>query len=361
MRPLRSLFAASLLASSLSLTVPARAQDSSATSTGSPAKKSVVHGVDVSDDQDEIDWPKAVRAGIGFAFVKVSDGLQHDTRFADNWAGAKAAGVVRGAYQYFRASLDGADAAKDFLDQIPADDLGDLPVSADVETLDGESAKTLATELAKWVKAVTARTGRAPMIFTTPGLWDEWRMPAFPASPLWVSHWGVAQPRIPQGWSDWSFWQYKASAKVAGIPWKVDLDEYRGTLEGLKAFALTAGRSSDASAAAAPTAPATAPPPTSIGVVGALEGAGNTPSTTSDPKLQQGDSGESVKRLQTLLNAAGASLIEDGIFGATTDQAVREFQKEHGCDTDGVVGPATWKALEASPVAPAAGDVGTGE
>ncbi len=36
----------------------------------------------------------------------------------------------------------------------------------------------------------------------------------------------------------------------------------------------------------------------------------------------------------------------DGIFGANTLQAVRDFQAEHGLTVDGVVGPNTWRALD---------------
>jgi hypothetical protein len=64
------------------------------------------------------------------------------------------------------------------------------------------------------------------------------------------------------------------------------------------------------------------------------------------PTLREGDDGWHVKRLQTLLTAAGAEPFGiDGDFGANTTNAVRQFQAAHGLDVDGVVGPMTWKAL----------------
>ncbi len=53
----------------------------------------------------------------------------------------------------------------------------------------------------------------------------------------------------------------------------------------------------------------------------------------------------SVRKAQALLNAAGASLNTDGVFGALTETAVRAFQQARGLTVDGIVGPNTWRAL----------------
>jgi peptidoglycan hydrolase-like protein with peptidoglycan-binding domain len=52
-----------------------------------------------------------------------------------------------------------------------------------------------------------------------------------------------------------------------------------------------------------------------------------------------------VRSLQYLLNAHGAGLVVDGIFGPRTGTAVREFQRAHGLVVDGIVGPRTWSAV----------------
>ncbi|WP_236242240.1 peptidoglycan-binding protein [Streptomyces sp. CC228A] len=54
-----------------------------------------------------------------------------------------------------------------------------------------------------------------------------------------------------------------------------------------------------------------------------------------------------VKEIQCLVNNlwgydAGA---EDGIFGPTTEAAVKAFQKDVGLAVDGIVGPNTWRVL----------------
>lgn len=67
--------------------------------------------------------------------------------------------------------------------------------------------------------------------------------------------------------------------------------------------------------------------------------------------LRRGSSGENVTYIQTALNAIrnvvpSIRLLDiDGVFGAQTEGAVKEFQTYYGLDVDGVVGPLTWQAI----------------
>lgn len=65
------------------------------------------------------------------------------------------------------------------------------------------------------------------------------------------------------------------------------------------------------------------------------------------PVVQQGNYSAkvTVRSLQYLLNAHGARLVVDGIFGPLTDAAVRAFQGTQGLVVDGIVGARTWSAL----------------
>ena len=65
------------------------------------------------------------------------------------------------------------------------------------------------------------------------------------------------------------------------------------------------------------------------------------------PVLRQGasNSAVTVRSLQYLLNAHGAGLVVDGIFGARTNSAVRRYQAGHGLLVDGIVGQRTWSSL----------------
>lgn len=64
--------------------------------------------------------------------------------------------------------------------------------------------------------------------------------------------------------------------------------------------------------------------------------------------LKKGANGDEVKALQILLIGYGYSCGDsgvDGSFGGATDKAVRAYQKDHGLEVDGCVGPATWGSL----------------
>ncbi len=67
--------------------------------------------------------------------------------------------------------------------------------------------------------------------------------------------------------------------------------------------------------------------------------------TTGFYKIKAGSKGGAVKRLQTWLNLLGYALDVDHDFGPKTEEAVEDFQREHGLEEDGIVGRLTWAAL----------------
>jgi lysozyme len=63
--------------------------------------------------------------------------------------------------------------------------------------------------------------------------------------PLWVAHYGVAEPNLPAGWPEWAFWQHTDEGRVAGIDANVDLNWFNGTRDQLWTFAATGAISAD--------------------------------------------------------------------------------------------------------------------
>jgi murein L,D-transpeptidase YcbB/YkuD len=56
--------------------------------------------------------------------------------------------------------------------------------------------------------------------------------------------------------------------------------------------------------------------------------------------LRRGARGNQVKQVQTKVGVAA-----NGTFDASTEAAVRRFQRDYGLVPDGIVGPRTWAAL----------------
>jgi hypothetical protein len=63
------------------------------------------------------------------------------------------------------------------------------------------------------------------------------------------------------------------------------------------------------------------------------------------PTIRAGADGDQVVWAQEHLNAAGAKLPVGGFYGARTARAVAQFQRRRHLPTDGVLTPATWRAL----------------
>ena len=97
--------------------------------------------VDVSKYQGVIDWAKASKH-IDGAFIKATGEETNgplpfrDSRFLDNWHGARGAGVRRGAYHFLDAGKDsgtGYDEAHFFINTVKPEGWGEFRPVIDVE------------------------------------------------------------------------------------------------------------------------------------------------------------------------------------------------------------------------------------
>src|SRR5207248_3288400 len=104
-----------------------------------------------------INWAQVKGSGRDFAIVRVSDGTGHlDPYFAQNWTGAKNAGLVRGVYQFFEPGEDPVAQANLLLQHMGAIGPGDLPPMIDVEVTGGQSAATITARIHSWVNTIQA-------------------------------------------------------------------------------------------------------------------------------------------------------------------------------------------------------------
>jgi len=210
-----------------------------------------VDGIDVSYWQPNINWPLVAADGIVFAIMRVSDGDPatggtYDTEFQDNWAGSKAAGVIRGPYQFFRPSDSPTAQADLLISEIGgAMTPGDLPPVIDVEATDGRTPAQVAAAIGEWIDRIETVLGVTPIIYTGKYFWqDNVQSTAFASYPLWHAaypgNWTPSScPNIANQWTEWAIWQYSSSGHVDGIGnanTNVDVNVFNGDLAALQAL-----------------------------------------------------------------------------------------------------------------------------
>ena len=127
-----------------------------------------VPGNDVSEYQGEIDWPKVYTYGQRFVFIKATEGdYRHDKTFLANWAGTKSAGLLRGAYHFFRCDVDATTQADYFINFVKStNDNGELPPCLDFETNEGKTKVEIVPMVKVWLDRVAGAFGRKPIIYS---------------------------------------------------------------------------------------------------------------------------------------------------------------------------------------------------
>jgi lysozyme len=208
----------------------------------------MVNGIDVSGFQEDTDWTAVKSAGYSFAYIKATEsvGYVSDTYDRD-WAASKAAGLLRGAYHFYRFGASPEAQAYAFLAAYTPS-AGDLPPMLDLE--DPGYGLNLAQNVgavAKWLQIVEAATKRRCILYMGTYYWQGalGGTDGFAGHPLWIAQYPEgpvteeSQPaEVPSPWPTWTFWQYSGSKAVPGVNGDCDADYFNGTLDELKAMCL---------------------------------------------------------------------------------------------------------------------------
>ncbi|MFI5140268.1 MAG: glycoside hydrolase family 25 protein [Sphingobacteriales bacterium] len=190
-----------------------------------------IHGIDVSSYQGTVHWDKikSMREDsvhISFAFIKATEGLQLiDPFFKRNWREGPKNGIICGAYHFFRPEKSGKLQAAFFLKNVKTQP-GDLPMTVDIEVLDGVPPEKMRGELTMFLKQVEAKTKVKPIIYTGLKFYRDNISGYFDDYHLWIAHYVEPTPTIDQ--THWKFWQHSDRAKVNGISRPVDFDVFSG-------------------------------------------------------------------------------------------------------------------------------------
>lgn len=256
-----------------------------------------IKGIDVAHWEPQVDWALVRALDIRFAFIKATQADFADSMFESHWAGAKQAGILRGAYHFIDPRVDGRRQAEAFLRTVQLEP-GDLPPVLDLEDLKDEfevqqpaskkgekgvkgakpaqgskgskGSKGPKVDKSKintsqvpnsdvvacaevWLDIVERETGRKPILYSSPSYLGSRMIGINGKTPpwstkhiLWIANYlnhEVTEndlPLQPSGWSNWTFWQYSEKGLLDGIFNKertqltaVDLNFYRGSIEDL--------------------------------------------------------------------------------------------------------------------------------
>lgn len=256
-------------------------------------------GIDLYESNTVPTTADMARVPIRFIIHKCSEqpkvgALITDTQFQQRWIDTAAAGLIRGAYHYYRHKdgVTGTTQADTVVGQVGRLVPGDLPPALDLEgdaVVPGEAEPSLAdwrTELQDFLDRLETRLGRIPMVYTGASAWKthisgrtgfiaanfEW----FGTYPLWVkaylaaqfvdgidldngphtqafwraahkradglySHRGGLNPPLPVSWQSWELFQYSphTPGTLSGLTFDngTDFDVSRSGIYALRGLA----------------------------------------------------------------------------------------------------------------------------
>ena len=194
-----------------------------------------LRGVDVSEHQLEIDWPKVAAEGLDFACIRLGrrgyteGGLFEDPWFKKNIEGAAGAGLRTGVY-FFSQAVNAAEAIEEanFVLERIAPYAVDAPIVYDWELIEAEGARTAEltsetrTDCAVAFCETIRRAGYTPCLYFNRDLgyygYDLTRLTDYM---FWFS---LPESSFPNFYYACNIWQYSFTEEVPGIEGPADMN-----------------------------------------------------------------------------------------------------------------------------------------
>lgn len=195
------------------------------------SEKYTIHGIDVSYAQGKINWRKVKTMEenglhISFTFIKATEGETFvDSYFQRNWREAAKAGLVCGAYHYFRPEKSGKKQAEFFIKTVKLEK-GDLPLVVDVEKLDNVTPDKMREELSVFLSYIHHKTHIKPIIYSGLSFYQDNLKGYYDDYTLWIAHYNKPELQVNHA-ANWGFWQHSDKATIDGINHAVDFDTFK--------------------------------------------------------------------------------------------------------------------------------------
>ena len=181
-------------------------------------------GVDVSAANAAVDWDAVKAAGADFAYVVATDGADRDARFEENWRGAAAADLRRGAIHNWSLCRPAADQANNFNTTVPR--IGDaLPPALSLDFTPGCDARptrdVVLAELRRFIAMVETHSERPIILLVSRAFDGEYRITASFDRPIWSAQNFFAPDYAAR---PWRMWRASDMRRVDGVSGPVNWD-----------------------------------------------------------------------------------------------------------------------------------------
>jgi lysozyme len=205
-------------------------------------------GIDVSSYQTSIDWQKVAADGVSFMIARASVSIYPDRLFTSHIRGAKAAGLLVGAYHFFAPWRSVTSQVELIISQLNND--LELPLVLDVEALAPKqkkgqpvptpvSKKQLIQRTASCLQMLHLRLGRKPTLYTYSAFSEQFRFGAIFGNEynLHIADYREGPPTVSAGWKGYNFHQYLGNdGRQTGVAGPCDLNVFRGSIGQLRSF-----------------------------------------------------------------------------------------------------------------------------
>lgn len=193
-------------------------------------------GIDVSENQQDIDWVAVADDGIEFAIVRLgyrgtgTGAIRLDERFGENLSGAQDAGLDCGVYFFSQATT--VEEAQEEADFVLANLSGvqlQYPVVYDCEEVAAGAGTSRTSGMSKAEMTACARAfcerieaaGYHAMVYGNTRDLARYNVRELAGYPLWYAEYGMPTPTVML---DFTMWQYSNDGHVAGISTAVDMN-----------------------------------------------------------------------------------------------------------------------------------------
>lgn len=171
---------------------------------------------------------------VSFVYIKATEGRTVLNRYyLSDLREARRHGIAVGSYHFYSPTTSGEQQALWFLKKASIG-TKDLPPVLDIEPTETQITRMggearLFTEVTAWLKTVTSRTGRKPILYVSQNFINnhlEKASPYIKGHEVWIARYSEFKPYVHL-----LHWQLTPHGRVNGITGEVDINVYNGTKE----------------------------------------------------------------------------------------------------------------------------------